>query len=77
MTGVIEPDKVRLNDPHQGGTVKPSEAMTPKEAARYLNVSLQTIKRYIRDGVVPAMRPSRQILRISRTVLEQMLRGER
>lgn len=59
-------------------TVKPDpypEKMTPQEAAGYINVSLWTVRRWMKTGMLPYMQPtghSGSIL-IAKSVLHRFL----
>lgn len=49
-------------------------ALTIPEAADYLRVSLNTIRRWVKDGTLPAYRPAGcvQLIRIDREALEAL-----
>jgi excisionase family DNA binding protein len=51
-------------------------ALTRTEAARLLNVSVATVDRCIADGVLPAIRLGRQVVRIPRQAIEALLAGD-
>lgn len=52
------------------------ELITLKEAAEFLRVSTQTLRRYIQKSGLPAYRPGRSYL-FYRTELEEWLQGHK
>ncbi len=55
-------------------TEQPEEILTVREAARFLKVSVNSIRRYIRLGRLPAYRiADERVLRIKRSDLERLL----
>lgn len=49
------------------------EVLTIGETAAALRVSAETVRRYIRDGVIGYSRPSERIYRIPRSEVERLL----
>ena len=56
---------------------KTKEAMNLKEAAVFLSMSENTLRKLVREEKIPAQVFSRRGLRFSRTALEQWLRGSK
>jgi excisionase family DNA binding protein len=54
---------------------KNTEAMNLKEAAVFLKMSENTLRKLVREDKVPAQVFSKRGMRFSRTALEQWLRG--
>lgn len=53
---------------------EPKELLSVQEAADFLGLSVSTIRRYIRDGRLPAYRVAgERLLRIKRSDLEELL----
>ena len=53
---------------------EPKELLSVQEAADFLGLSVSTIRRYIRDGRLPAYRVAgERLLRIKRSDLEALL----
>lgn len=52
----------------------PQELLTLRQAAAYAVVSVSTLRRWVRDGLLPVYRAGRQI-RIDRADLVAVLRG--
>jgi len=53
---------------------EPKELLSVQEAADFLGLSVSTIRRYIRDGRLPAYRVAgERLLRIKRSDLEKLL----
>lgn len=50
-----------------------SKLLTPDEVSRRLGVTTRTVRRYIRAGVLPAVRLSPRVLRVWESDLEAML----
>jgi excisionase family DNA binding protein len=51
--------------------------MTPKEVAGELEVSAATVVRWVREGLIPAMRFGQRIIKIPRTEIERLMDGDR
>jgi excisionase family DNA binding protein len=47
--------------------------MTPREVATELEISPATVVRWVRDGVIPAKRFGKRIIKIPRTDVEQLV----
>jgi excisionase family DNA binding protein len=54
---------------------KDAEAMNLKEAAVYLGMAENTLRKLVREGKVPAQVFSKRGMRFSRTALKEWLRG--
>jgi excisionase family DNA binding protein len=48
---------------------------TVREAAQYLNVNIQTVYVAIRNNRLKAMKPSKRIIRIPESALQDYLKG--
>jgi len=51
--------------------------MTPKEVAAEMEVSSATIVRWVRDGLIPAMRIGQRIIKIPRVEIEKLMELDR
>ena len=49
------------------------DAMNTKEAAKFLRLSVSTVRRYAADGLIPAWRPPQGNWRFSRNALADLL----
>jgi len=47
--------------------------LTPKEAAIELEVSPTSVVRWVRDGLIPAIRIGHRTIKIPRTAIEQLM----
>ena len=47
--------------------------LTPKEAAIELEVSPASVVRWVRDGLIPALRLGHRTIKIPRTAIEQLM----
>jgi excisionase family DNA binding protein len=47
--------------------------LTPKEAATVLEVSPASVVRWVREGLIPAMRIGHRTIKIPRTAIEQIV----
>jgi excisionase family DNA binding protein len=59
--------------PAQEGGTMADEVMTKQEAADYLKISLPTLERRIRAGVIPVVKFGRRVL-LRKAALDQVLR---
>ncbi len=50
-----------------------SQLLTPEEAATRLQVSLSTVKRWLRSGTLKGVKPGGKVWRIEEEVLEQFI----
>jgi excisionase family DNA binding protein len=55
--------------------MKPAKVLRVAEAAARLDVSAQTIRNWIRDGIIPATQPVRVFL-IPRDAVERLAQGK-
>ena len=47
--------------------------MTAAEVAAYLKVHVETVRRWAREGTLPAVRPTRSAIRFRRVDVERLL----
>ena len=50
-----------------------SQLLTPEEAAKRLQVSHSTIKRWLRSGTLKGLKPGGKVWRVEEEVLEQFI----
>ena len=50
-----------------------NKLLTKKEAAKYMNVSIRTINRWIKNGTLPYIKFSKRIIRISTESLSKII----
>lgn len=51
--------------------------MSREDAAETLRVSVSTIDRYLRDGILPKSKLGKRLVRIDRAAVEALLSGEK
>jgi excisionase family DNA binding protein len=55
--------------------IVPDEVLTPKEAARILRLNLETVRRLLREGLLPGRKVGLRQWRIRRVDLDEYLRS--
>ena len=55
--------------------MEPDEVLTPKDAARILRLNLETVRRLLREGLLPGRKVGLRQWRIRRVDLDEYLRG--
>jgi excisionase family DNA binding protein len=62
------------NELQRGGASDSKEILTPREAAQLLQVSLETVRRLLRNGQLPGRKVGPRQWRIRRADLDEYLR---
>jgi excisionase family DNA binding protein len=53
------------------------QLLTPDEAATFLGLCTKSVLRHVAKGNIPALRLGQRTIRISRSVVEQMMKTEK
>ena len=65
-------NRSRHQDPQPNRIDSPQKQISTAEAAKLLGVSMNSIRKYVEDGLIPAVRIGPRLLKFNRTDIEKL-----